>query len=199
MLNQSALASRKNNMESSLKNMVISLFGITLICSASVAMIQGVTAEPIRKAQAAATANALAVVLPKFDKTSEQEFTIDKQKIVVYSATEGETLVGYAVKSSTKEGYGGYISMMVGISPENEVLGVSILSHNETPGLGSEMCEPDNSLIKSVQGKSLATLNLKVKKDGGDIDALSGATISSRAYGDAIERAYEAVKMVEKN
>lgn len=184
-------------MKSTLLNMILSLFGITLVASAGVAVIYETTKEPIAAAQQAAIELSLTNVLPPFDKSEQQELTLDELPIVVYTATKGGEIVGYAVQSATKQGYSGLVTMMVGISPSDEVLGVSILSHAETPGLGSKMCDEGNSLITSIEGKSLSTLNLHVKKDGGDVDALTGATISSRAYCDAVTRAYTALKQVK--
>ncbi len=197
MSNQNASAQNKGEikrMENSLKNMVLSLLGVTFITSACVAMVQKITAEPIAAAQLAATQAALTMVLPEFDKNEMVSTSIDDLPIDIYTATNGGEVVGYAVKSVTKQGYAGEIVVMVGISPEGELLNVNVLSHSETPGLGSNLTDPENVVLASIKGKNLADVDLRVKKDGGDVDALSGATISSRAYGDAIERAYEAVK-----
>jgi electron transport complex protein RnfG len=79
---------------------------------------------------------------------------------------------------------------------QGKILNVNVLSQAETPGLGTKMAEPENVLLKSVRGKNPAEINLAVKKDGGDVDALTAATISSRAYVDAVARAYEAFTQV---
>ncbi len=181
-------------MENSLKNMVLSLLGVTFVASASVAMVQKVTEEPIAAANRAATEAALTMVLPAFDENVMENTTIDEMPIDIYTAKSGGEVVGYAVKSMTKQGYGGAIVTMVGISTDGELLNVNVLAHSETPGLGSNLTDPENVVLASIKGKNLADVDLRVKKDGGDVDALSGATISSRAYGDAIGRAYEAVK-----
>ena len=114
----------------------------------------------------------------------------------VYTATSGDEVKGYAVETMTKIGFGGAIRMMVGFSPAGEVLNVNVLEQSETPGLGTKMCDEGNALITSVQGKNPADMKLRVKKDGGDVDALTAATISSRAYVDAVARAYEAFAAV---
>lgn len=181
-------------MKSTLVNMILSLLGITLVASTGVALVYGVTEEPIAAAKRAKEELSQKMVLPEFDSSEATEFTIDELPITVYTAKSGDEIVGYAVQSSTKLGYSGFISMMVGISPEMDLLNVSILSHSETPGLGSKMGDEGNAIISSIGGKSLKSLDLRVKKDGGDIDALSGATISSRAYGDAVSRAYRALQ-----
>lgn len=179
-------------MKSTLFNMVATLFCITLVASAGVGSIYQLTAEPIAEANAAAVTEALRQVLPTFDKTSEQELTLDELPITVYTATSAGEPVGYAVKSMTKNGFGGSITMMVGFDLKGKIHNINVLSQAETPGLGTKMAEPENALLKSVQGRNPAEMNLKVKKDGGDVDALTAATISSRAYVDAVARAYNA-------
>ncbi len=175
--------------------MVLSLLGVTLVCSASVAIVQGVTLEPIAKAQEAATKRALAEVLPEFDDSKVRSKEVGGRPVDVYTAKSGGDVVGYAVKSMTNMGYGGEIVVMVGIAPDGELLNVSVLKHNETPGLGSILTEPDNIVLASLKGRKFTSDDkMSVKKDGGDVDALSGATISSRAYCDAIMRAYDAVE-----
>lgn len=183
-------------MESTLKNMICSLLGITMVASASVGYIYQLTAQPIAEAKERATQDALKMVLPEFDNNVISEYTIDELPIAVYTASQSGEVVGYAVKSCSKQGYSGLITLMIGISPNGDLLDINVLSQNETPGLGSKMKDADNSLIRSVKGRNISNLDLRVKKDGGDIDALTGATISSRAYGDAIDRAYKAVAKV---
>lgn len=194
MLNQSASAQNSGVMENSLKNMVLSLLGVTFVASACVAMVQKVTAEPIAAANIAATKAALTNVLPEFDENTMESTTIDDMPIDIYTAKSGGKVVGYAVKSMTKQGYAGPIVTMVGISPKGKLLNVSVLSHSETPGLGACLTESDNIVLASIKGENLGKFELVVRKDGGEVDALSGATISSRAYCDAIGRAYDAVK-----
>ncbi len=176
--------------------MVAVLFCITLLASAGVGSIYQLTAEPIAQAEAAAVTEALRQVLPDFEQTSEQELTLDQMPIQVYTATQGDQVVGYAVKSMTKSGFGGAITIMVGFDAQGTILNVNVLSQAETPGLGTKMAEPENVLLKSVQGKNPAQMKLSVKKDGGDVDALTAATISSRAYVDAVARAYNAYTQV---
>lgn len=90
---------------------------------------------------------------------------------------------------------------MVGFTPEGEVVNVNVLEQTETPGLGTKMADEGNVLLASVKGRKLESKKLvdgklAVTKDGGDVDALTAATISSRAYVDAINRAWMAYKSV---
>ena len=183
-------------MKSTLINMVAVLFVITLVASAGVGYIYQLTAEPIAQANKQAEQEALLQVLPKFDATTVEALTIDQLPIEVNVATKQGEVVGYAVKSQTNSGFGGNIVMMVGFDTAGTILNVNVLKQAETPGLGTKMAEPGNVLLLSVQGKNPAQMNLAVKKDGGDVDALTAATISSRAYVEAIKRATEAYNQV---
>jgi electron transport complex protein RnfG len=82
---------------------------------------------------------------------------------------------------------------MVGFTPDAKVRAVKVLEHAETPGLGDKMGVEGNPLFASFEGRNPAEMNLAVRKDGGDVDALTAATITSRAYIDAVARAFNAV------
>lgn len=188
-------------MESTLKNMVAVLFGITLVASAGVGVVNMITVEPIAQSKQAATTAALTEVLPPFDETTSEELTIDEMPITVYTATKGGVVAGYAVQSMSKLGFGGAVRMMVGFDPDGRVVNINVLGQTETPGLGTKMCDEGNPLLGSVKGqrledKQLVDGKLAVRKDGGDVDALTAATISSRAYVDAVNRAWMAYKSV---
>lgn len=188
-------------MESTLKNMVAVLFGITLVASAGVGVVNMITVEPIAQSKQAATTAALTEVLPPFDETTSEELTIDEMPITVYTATKGGVVAGYAVQSMSKLGFGGAVRMMVGFDPNGRVVNINVLEQTETPGLGTKMCDEGNPLLGSVKGqrledKQLVDGKLAVRKDGGDVDALTAATISSRAYVDAVNRAWMAYKSV---
>lgn len=183
-------------MKSTLVNMVAVLAGICLVASACVGAIYVVTAEPIAQAKAQATVDALNNVLPAFDENTVTELEQDGLPVKVYTAVAGGQVAGYAVETVTKNGFGGAVRMMVGFLPSGQVNNVNVLEQSETPGLGTKMCDEGNPLIMSFQGKNPGDMKLAVKKDGGDVDALTAATISSRAYVDAMARAYAAFKQV---
>ena len=188
-------------MESTLKNMVAVLFGITLVASAGVGVVNMITAEPIALSKQAATTAALTEVLPSFDETTSEELTIDEMPITVYTATKGGVVAGYAVQTMTKQGFSGTVRLMVGFDTDGRVVNINVLEQTETPGLGTKMCDEGNPLLGSVKGqrleeKKLVDGKLAVRKDGGDVDALTAATISSRAYVDAVNRAWMAFKSV---
>ena len=101
--------------------------------------------------------------------------------------------MGYAVKTFTDKGFGGHVEMMAGFLPDGTIYNVIVLQHKETPGLGTKMTEPKFS--NQFLGKNPASFKLKVKKDGGQVDAITAATVSSRAYCDALQRAFDSCKV----
>ena len=179
-------------MKSTLFNMVMVLFVITLLASAGVGAVHMITEEPIAEARVKATREALKQVLPEFDETEDTALTVENLPVTVHTASEGGRVVGYAVESMTKNGFSGVIRLMVGFAPDGQILNIRVLEQAETPGLGTKMVDAGNSLEKSFVGRNPAQMKLGVKKDGGDVDALTAATISSRAYVDAVSRAYKA-------
>lgn len=186
-------------MKSSLKNMVVVLFSITLIASLCVGLVNKITFEPIEKAKQENIQAALKNVLPEFDASESQAMTVDELPVIVHTAKLGEQVVGYAVESMTTKGFSGVFRLMVGFRASGEVYNINVLEHSETPGLGSKMGDEGNSLITSFKDKNPANMKqpLAVTKDGGDVQALTAATISSRAYVDAVVRAYNAVQQVK--
>ena len=187
-------------MKSSLKNMVLVLFTITAISAALVALVNDVTKEAIAQTEQKNRDMAKLEVLPKFEgeaSLKEQSYQLGDFMINVTEVSAGGEVVGYAVEapSITKNGYADRIYLMVGFVETAEgvvVNGVKVLSQKETPGLGANMTKPGNKLEKSILGMKADELVFEVKKDNpaGSFDALSGSTISSRAYANAVETAY---------
>ncbi len=182
--------------KSNFKNMVIALLGVTLVASASLGLVYDATKAPIAKAEMDKQTNAIAAVLPAFDKLGETYKmlpTDGKDSIEIFPALDANnTEVGKAVKTYTNKGFSGYIEIMVGFDKQGSISGFKVLKHAETPGLGSKMDEWFSNAEKESQyiiGLTPGNSALKVKKDGGNIDAITAATISSRAFLDAINRA----------
>lgn len=178
--------------------MVLVLFSITAVAALLVALVNNITKDTIAETEQRNKDLAKLEVLPEFKGEAELQDTtrlIGDFKINVTTVKANGNIVGYAVEapSITKNGYGDRIYLMVGFV-ENEgkttISGVKVISQKETPGLGANMLNPGNSLEKSVLGKSPAELKFAVKKDNGSFDALTGSTISSRAYANAVETAY---------
>ncbi len=183
-------------MKSTLTNMVLVLLTITAIAAASVGGVYIVTKEPIAIATENAKKAALAQVLPSFDETDMSTLALDELEIEVYTATAAGEVVGYAINTATMSGFSGLFRLMVGLDTTGKVINVNVLSHSETPGLGSNMTNEGNSLLMSIKDKDINTIDWRMSKNGGDIDALTAATISSVAYADAVERAMKAFNQV---
>lgn len=179
-------------MKSTLFNMVTVLFAVTLIASAGVGAVNMLTADAIAEAKALATTVAVKNVLPEFEKTENWEQMVGDIPVQIYKATSADAVVGYAVEAMSKSGFGGAIRVMVGFSTDGTILNVNVLEQKETPGLGTKMCDEGNVLLMSIKDKNPAQMQFSVKKDGGELDALTAATISSRAYYDAVKCAHDA-------
>lgn len=179
--------------QSSLKNMVLCLAGVCLFCSAILALVYAVTSDPIRKASEQALAESIGRVLPEGLELSERR---DENGMEYYVGTRDGVAGAYAVKAS-EIGFGGPLVLMVGVLPDGTVYNTSVLSHSETPGLGAK-CGTDESFIGQWRGFSPDKV-LKVKKDGGDVDAITASTITSRAYAKAVAKAVEVVKTLESS
>ena len=186
--------------------MVLVLFCITLISGAGVGVVNMITVDPIAKAKAEAEQAALAQVLPEFDAIADTVVVNEKgDSLLVNKAIKDDQVVGYAIKSSAK-GFGGPVKLMVGFDTKGTIINVNVLEQTETPGLGTKMAikgdtiEKPRLVVKNpllrINGKLASELDLRVKKDGGDIDALTAATISSRAYVNAVAQAYSIFKCV---
>lgn len=166
--------------------MVLTLFVITAVAAAALGFVYYFTKEPIEKVKENKLKQALAQVLPAFEKQVTD--TIDGS--AVYSAFDANNqLIGIAVESEA-DGFGGKIKLLVGFDNSGKIFGYSVLSHKETAGLGSKMGTWFQADGKgNVIGKDLAN-GAKVVKDGGDIDAITASTISSRAFCEGLNKAY---------
>lgn len=182
-------------LESNFINMVAVLFVITLVASAAVGYMQTLTAGPIAAAKQAKQTDAIRQVIPgEFDNDPNADVwkiqTPDGGELEFYPAKKNGEAVGTAVKTYTNKGFSGTVWLMVGFNPDGTIANYSVLEHKETPGLGSKM---DLWFTKdgkgNIIGKKPGTEGLKVSKDGGDVDAITAATISSRAFLDAVNRA----------
>ena len=175
-----------------------SLTCFCLIAGTALAVANKLTEDKIAAAKAAALQEAIKKVAPEFDNDPSAEqyraATADGDSLTIYPAKKGGKLVGAAVETNTKEGFGGEIRIMVGFDADQKIVNYSVLEHNETPGLGSKMEEwfRTDKGKQSVLGRDMKGGALKVSKDGGEVDAITAATISSRAFLDAINRAYAA-------
>ena len=177
--------------KSNLTNMVLVLGVTCLACSAILGGAYALTKEPIAAAAAEKTDKAVARVLPTFDGTLPRDYVEAVGKTFpYYQAMDDDQTVGYAIES-TVVGFGGNLTLMVGITPDRVVYSTFVLSHSETPGLGAK-CTSDAKFMEQWKGFNPAVKKLAVRKDGGDVDAITASTITSRAYTLAVENALAA-------
>lgn len=186
-------------LKSSFKNMFISL---SLICIVSATILAGVyelTTEPIVRAKKNKLENAIRSVIPDFDNNPTEEikkvtFAANDTAIIYYAKKNGE-LVGMAVETQTMKGFSGMIRILTGLTPNGKIINYEVLEHSETPGLGDKM-DPWFKTSKNNQnviGENLSHRTLKLSKQGGSVDAITAATITSAAFLDAINKSYMAV------
>ncbi len=159
--------------------------------------VHEMTSEPIELSRAKAQTDAIASVLaglPNWLQASVKIMPDDgSDSIEIFPAYLGDKLVALAVKTYSNNGFSGHISLMAGIDTLGNFTGYEVLEHKETPGLGSKMGEWFRSPEKAGQnviGKNPAKVSFRVKKDGGDIDAITASTITSRAFLEALNRAH---------
>lgn len=165
--------------------MVVVLTVISALAALLLAGVYGATKQKIADAERQDFLKGLTTVLPGFDNEPDRD-TLTIEGKTLYVGKKGGQVFGYAVESVTAKGYSGNIKILVGVSSEGKVLGVEVISHAETPGLGSKI--EDKIWRDSFIGKTAGS-NITVKKDGGEIDSFSGATISPRAVCEAVRAA----------
>ena len=173
--------------ESTLKNMLIALMVITIVSGGVLGFVYGLTKPTIDQVEANKNLKAINEVL-KSDVEIVSTETKDIDDLTYNLAYDAEgNFIGAAIKTYSKNGFGGKIELMVGMLANGIINKVSVLSQAETPGLGANMV---NAKFKGqFDGKDPKSFKLMVKKDGGDVDAITAATISSRAVSEAIQRA----------
>jgi electron transport complex protein RnfG len=181
-------------LESTLINMILSLVLISITMSAALGFVYLKTKEPIAMASRQKEIQAITMVVPEFDSDPLTNMS-ENNGMIVYQVSKGNNPAGFAIKSFTEKGFSGHIEIMAGFLPDGTINNVVVLNHKETPGLGTKMAEPEFS--DQFDGKHPSDFNLKVKKDGGDVDAITAATISSRAYCDALQRAFDTFESIK--
>ena len=168
--------------EASPVQLVVTLFAISAICAVLLGLVNSITMGPIAAANQAATNAAMEAVLPADAYTPVEYTGGDPLVTAVYKAGDA----GYVVQVAPS-GFSGVLDVMVGVNADGTCSGVSIISHSETSGLGANATKED--FRNQFVGKS----NVAVTKDGGEIAALTGATITSRAVCDGVNAAITAV------
>lgn len=174
---------------------------LTLITAGAgliLSVVESVTREPIAEQRRLQTLRALQAVLPPSNNAPDEDLVAlvvgqdkrgrDMLRTFFRGRQDGD-LTGVAFEVTAPDGYSGNITVMVGIDPLGKVAGIEILAHNETPGLGDKISLP--GFKGSFVGKTLENADWRVKKDGGDFDQITGATISPRAVVGAVRKGLE--------
>lgn len=166
--------------------LVLTLFAITAVSALLLSLVYGLTAGRIAQGAEARRQAAMEAVAPGADIFSQLPY--DPEKVLnMYAALRGGVLTGYCVEVSA-DGFGGPVRLLVGVSDGGSVLGVSVLEHSETAGLGASVREAEFlDRFKGLSG------TITVGQGTNAVDAVAGATVSSRAVAEGVNRALAAV------
>lgn len=188
------------------------LGSIALLAALLLAFFSQITAKPITEARER-TRQAVfhRLGLPEFDSAGK---AVSKNDVLFYPVLKEKKICGYVGQGSSS-GYGGKITVFAGFDIEGRITGVQVLEHKETPGLGANVCDrkfqrtifnlgekapeiPSNNYLDQFSGVNAADSgSWKISKDGGKFDYLTGATVTSRAVTDAIDRIAAAFKTLQ--
>ena len=185
-------------LKSNIQNMVLVLVGVALVCGGLLAYVNQLTKPAIEKQAELTLADGIKAVLATDNVTVNNTETVTRtvngkeSTFIIYTTDKG-----VAVESTDPNAFGGKLKVLVGFDDNGTILGYTLLEHAETPGLGAKAGEwfqkPENggnSEKASIVGKSPKIVNCTVSKDGGDIDAITASTITSRAFLSAVREAY---------
>lgn len=188
-------------LESTITNMVVVLVGVALVTGSILAYVNHVTEEPIKLQAEKTLADGIKAVMGGVELTVAKDDTVRQNvagketTFVIHEAVGADKAPLGAAVESTAGGFGGDLKVLVGFDTDGKILGYTVLQHAETPGLGAKADKWFQKDGKGcIIGKSPATDKLTVKKDGGDIDAITASTITSRAFLLAVTQAYQAYK-----
>ena len=189
-------------LESSLLNMVLVLTGVAVIMGGVLAYVNHLTEGPIAQQKEKALADGIKTVMAcndlvvaKTDEVKQNDAKGKEQTYTIYQIQDAQGKdLGAAVESTTM-GFAGDLKVLVGFDTEGTILGYTLLEHAETPGLGAKA---DKWFQKGAKGDIIGkapTDPLTVSKDGGQVDAITASTITSRAFLLAVNNAYKAYKV----
>ena len=188
-------------LESSLQNMTLVLTSVAVIMGGILAYVNHLTEGPINEQKAKALADGIKSVMGVSDITVATTDTVRQQDAkgkemvyVIYQTKDAQGQDLGAAVESTSGGFGGDLKVLVGFDPEGKILGYTLLEHAETPGLGAKA---DKWFQKGEKGDIIGkdpVEPLTVSKDGGQVDAITASTITSRAFLFAVISAYNAYK-----
>lgn len=186
----------------SIWRLVIVLTCISLLAALALTGVYALTKGPIELGQKEKKEKALQAVLPDYEGTVRDTLIVDadNEEIPVHLAIgkDGE-LCGAGIETYTKKAFAGRFDLMVGFNAEGTIVNTEVLKAGETPGLGDKINKDKSDFAMQFNHQNPADYKLVVKKDGGDVDAITAATISSRAYCDAVQRAYDIFMKIKED
>ena len=188
--------------EASIWRLVIVLTSIALIAGLALTGVYALTKGPIEKGQKEKKEKALQAVLPDYQGTVRDTVIVDadNEEIPVHLAIgENGELCGAGIETYTKKAFVGRFDLMVGFDSTGTIVNTEVLKAGETPGLGDKINKNKSEFANQFNHQNPADFQLVVKKDGGDVDAITAATISSRAYCDAVQRAYDIFMKIKED
>ena len=204
-------------LQSNILNMALVLTLIAVVAAGLLAWVNNVTTGPIEEINNLAIENGIkSVILGDRDIRFTVEAPVEQDGFVFHNVNDmNGNLIGTAVESTDKNGFGGALKVMVGFDPEGVILGYTVLEHSETPGLGAQAdgwfrqasaeVEEQPAVVNVLLGApgkpgnhNIIGMNpgddmMIVSKDGGDVDAITASTITSKAFLRAVNAAYKAV------
>ena len=189
-------------LESSLMNMTLVLTGVAVVMGGILAFVNHLTEGPIAQQKEKMLADGIKTVMvcndlvvAKTDEIKQNDAKGKEQVFKIYQVKDAQGKeLGAAVESTTM-GFGGDLKVLVGFDAKGTILGYTLLEHAETPGLGAKA---DQWFQKGQKGDIIGKLPaqpLTVSKDGGQVDAITASTITSRAFLNAVNNAYQAYKV----
>ena len=186
----------------SIWRLVIVLTCISLLAALALTGVYALTKGPIELGQKEKKEKALQAVLPDYQGTVRDTLIIDadNEEIPVHLAIgkDGE-LCGAGIETYTKKAFAGRFDLMVGFDADGAIVNTEVIKAGETPGLGDKINKDKSDFAMQFNHQNPADFKLVVKKDGGDVDAITAATISSRAYCDAVQRAYDIFMKIKED
>ncbi len=180
----------------SLTRLIFVMLVVACGSAALLGFVYEITKAPIQKANDDKELAAISgVILEEFNNNPFKERTLipgkhNQGQLTLYPARKDGKIKAVAIKTSSDKAFGGKIELIVGFFLDGTISGYQIISSKETPGLGSKVS--DAKFSEQFIGIRPKKKTFKVKQDGGEIDAVTAATISSRAVIDAIQKAYDA-------
>ena len=183
---------KMKKLKSTLPNMVIVLTSIAVVAGLALGYVNSITAEPIKQIKAQQLADGIKAVLAADELNVEEPITLDDGAVIY------RTDKGVAVQATDPNAFGGKLTVLVGFNAEGLIQGYQILETAETPGLGAKAGEWFQKDQKGdIIGKQAG--NLTVSKDGGEVDAITASTITSRAFLRCVNAAYEALSSQQED